>query len=277
LKRALVAYLDNAPHLVLQSKALVESLKYVKPDDTDLIIFGPEVALNKIPDHKFVIKIIQDQHKLGRKYGYINSIACLCGPGSQILNQYDYLLKTDLDVFITPAWNNFRPEEFTVGQGAYSNSQEIRENCKKIAEMFGFVHQGQHNIGSTFYGPASLVRNICRLATMLCEYLLLEEFWNNPGEWPEWFEGVSSMYATEIAINHLVPNLKLDTKLQLDGHSTSLGSVDDHPHIHCWHTNERFSKFEWEGGRYDSIDPQTLDLNVIRDYCTALALRAKLQ
>ena len=42
------------------------------------------------------------------------------------------------------------------------------------------------------------------------------------------------MYASEIALNHLIAGVE---KVHvLDGYSTSGASVDEVPHVHCWHT-----------------------------------------
>ena len=271
-RRALVCYLDESAELIKQGRALLESLIYIDAQDTDLILFGPPAALQQFPDYPLVTKISQERHFLAAEYGYINSIACLAGPGSKLLDHYGYLLKTDLDVFLTPAWNNFRPEQFTTGPGWYSHTDEVRANCRKIAAKFGLNHYGKHNLGSTFYGPPEKVRDVCRLATMLCEYLLTDEFATEHGSWPDWYREVATMYATEIAINHLVGEL-VTTSSQLDAYSTSSNSVTDYAHVHCWHTHGWFTKSEWEAGYYASVDISQLDMKIVRDYCMAMALR----
>ena len=66
------------------------------------------------------------------------------------------------------------------------------------------------------------------------------------GAWPKWWRGVTSLYAGEIAINHIY-----SSSLGHQHGSTAL----DHPahsqetiwnawHIHCFHNGEEFSKFE---------------------------------
>lgn len=274
--RAVVAYLDNNPAFIGQAKILLECLKYIQADDTDLVLFGPQEALEQVPNHSRVVKVIQPPHPLAggpTGYGYINSIWCLNGPGSDTLDRYEYLLKSDLDVFLTPAWNTFRPELFVVGQGFYSNSEEIRQKCKRIAEDLGLTHRGKHNLGSTLYGRTFEVRAVCKLATEVCEYLLQKEFIENPGAWPGWYRGVSSMYATEIALNHLIPCLAGPSP-KLDYYSTSTELVSQYPHIHCWHTEEMFSKFQWERGNYRDKSTANLDLGIVREYCLAMALRS---
>jgi len=269
--RAIACYLDNTPTLIKQAKALIQCIKYLNLTDTDLILFGPKAVFSNINPLNNVKTVVQDPHRLAGKYGYINSINCLNGPGSEILNNYHYVLKTDLDVFITEAWKTFKPDTFVVGQGFYSNSDDVRSRCVQLADNFGLTHRRKHNLGSSFYGPTETVKSVCKLATTLCEHLLEVDFKDSPGNWPEWFRGVSTMYATEVALNHLVPDLVGSSPL-LDFFSTSTESTIQYPHIHCWHTNELFSKFEWEKGSYQNRKLEDLDLSVIRDYCLAMAL-----
>ena len=65
------------------------------------------------------------------------------------------------------------------------------------------------------------------------------------------------MYANEIAVNHLVDEFIVDGN-KLDYGSGNIDSIDNHPHIHCWHINNRFSKFMFELGKYDNIDINSL-------------------
>ena len=55
---------------------------------------------------------------------------------------------------------------------------------------------------------------------------------------------VASMYWLWIAANHFVDQINIDTE-RLDYGSASSESIDNHPHIHCWHTNNMFSKFQF--------------------------------
>lgn len=272
-RRAIAAYVDDVPSLIGQTKCLFESLKHIQAEDTDLVAFGPAAALEKLPNHPQLVKVVQPPHRLAKEYGFINSIYCLNGPGSEVLDNYEYVLKSDVDTFLTPAWNQFHPTSFTCGQGLYSNSDRVRDNCRLLAQRFGLNHHGRHNLGSTLYGNTQKVRAVGALATTLCEHLLEVEFKADPGAWPDWYRGVSSMYATEVALNHLVAGLDGPNRM-LDYYSTSTDPVETAPHIHCWHTNEPFSKFIFEAGLYDHMDiPQ--DISQIRSYCLAMALRSK--
>ena len=110
------------------------------------------------------------------------------------------------------------------------------------------------------------------MTEMLLRYILAHEFALDEGAWPGWYRGVSLLYAGEIAVNHCAPDARRSDLL--DAHSTSPEPTSRFPHIHCWHTDEKFSKHFFMSGRYTSADTLGLDLDVIRDYCLAMSFRS---
>jgi hypothetical protein len=209
-----------------------------------------------------------------KDYPFVNSLACLVGKEADFLGGYDLILRSDADVFLTPGWNTFYPRHYSVGKGRFVNDRETKRNLKRIASRFGLTHRGIHNVGSTHYGPAPLVRDVCRLSVELSSHILTEEFAASDGKWPGWYRGVTSLYASEIAVNHLVRRFDV-LPGKLDFPSTSSRNPDRHPHVHCWHTRRTFSKFEFAEGRYDGVDPDSLNLKKTRDYCLYLSLKAR--
>ena len=110
----------------------------------------------------------------------------------------------------------------------------------------------------------------------ICHHLLQHEFVEALGEWPGWYGGVASMYASEIAANHLLgPGLSPGPLLDAD--SRSRAAVRKAPHVHCRHGDRMFSKHAFARGEYDAYleTPPRVDLTVVRDYCLAMALRAR--
>ena len=105
-----------------------------------------------------------------------NLIACLNGAGAERLDRYTHILRTDVDTFITPAWNDFHPTSFTVGNGAYSNDDEVRQRIRDIAVGYGLIHRGLTNVGSTWYGPTEAVRRAGAFAEMLTKHILTHYF-----------------------------------------------------------------------------------------------------
>ena len=263
---------DNR-HFIQQALALRHSWLHTGSPDTDLVMMGPPGVLARLPDD--VVKIEQrcaDEDPVWRGYGYVNSIACMNAAGSERLDRYTHVLRTDVDTFITPAWNNFYPAGFVTGHGAYSNDDDVRERLRALAARYGLNHHGLTNIGSTWYGPTDLVRRVCAFTELLTRHLIAQEFANDEGQWPGWYRGVSLLYAGEVAVNHCAPDVQR-TDL-LDAFSTSPEPTARFVHVHCWHTDEKFSKHAFMAGKYTLADAHDLDLSVVRDYCMAMSFRS---
>ena len=272
-RRAIVCFVDDKPHLVQQALALRHSWLHVRSPDTDLVMMGPGQALARLPDD--VVKIRQravDEDAAWHGYPYVNSIACLNGDGAEQLDRYTHLLRTDVDTFITPAWNDFRPDCFTCGDGGYSNDDDVRRRIREIASRYGLVHRGLTNVGSTWYGPTEVVRRAGAFAEMLTKHILAHYFATDEGRWPGWYRGVALLYAGEVAVNHCAPDAQKSTLL--DAGSTSQEPVSRYVHLHCWHTDDKFSKHAFMCGRYTAADASDLDLDVVRDYCMAMSFRS---
>jgi hypothetical protein len=275
MRRAVVIFVENQRDLMLQFGCLYTSLKYIQSKDTDLVVFGPQDALQMLPDDCIKIECppLSDPPEW-INYRFINSLSCLVSDHSDFLNQYDYLLRTDADTVLTPAWNSFYPDQYTTGQGWYVNHPDVSTNITRVARALGLKHRGIHNIGSTHYGPPEMVREVCRLAVSVTHHILTEEFKDHHGQWPGWFRGVSSLYGAEIAVNHLVETLNPDRQ-KLDAFCTSQESIQKYPHIHFWHTFDMFSKFHFSAGHYDHFRIEHIDTDPIRNYCLYIALKSR--
>ena len=272
-RRAIVCFVPDKPHLIQQALGLRQSWLYAQSPDTDLVMMGPARALARLPDD--VVKIEQrdvEHDAEWRGYRYANSITCMNGAGAERLDEYTHVLRTDVDTFITPAWNDFHPTGFTVGIGGYASEEEVRQRLRDIAAQYGLVHRGLTNVGSTWYGPTDVVRRACAFAEMLMKHILTHYFADDDGEWPGWYRWVTSMYAGEIAVNHCAPDAQPSELL--DAGSASTEPTSRYAHIHCWHTDEKFSKFAFQHGRYTLEDARDLDLSIVRDYCMAMAFRS---
>jgi hypothetical protein len=269
-RRAIVCFVEDNRHLIQQMLALRRSWRYVNSDDTDLVVMGPSDVLAHLPDD--LVKIEQRptaDDPVWRDYRYVNSIACMNSLGAERLDRYTHLLRTDVDTFVTPSWNQFHPAEFTFGEGAYSNDDDVRQRIRAIAAQYGLVHRGFTNVGSTWYGPTDVVRRACAFSEMLTRHLLEHYFASQEGVWPGWYRGVALLYAGEIAVNHCAPEAQRSDLLE--GSSASRESILRYAHLHCWHTDEKFSKHWFMSGRYTRVDAQDLDLSIVRDYCMSLS------
>ncbi len=274
MHRAIVVFVENKPNLLSELNILLTSLNHISCLDTDLVVFGPKQALDKVtgPCIKIECRVPSAAPKW-KQYHYINSIACINNQTSHYLDNYTHILRCDADTFLTPAWHNFTPDNYTTGKGAYVNDDYTKDKLISISNHLGLRHQGIFNIGSTHYGTSKQVKEVCLLTTEVTEYILKTEFLSDEGKWPGWFRGVTLLYASDIAVNHLINNPSMSHNL-LDFDSTSSDSVIDHPHIHCWHTHSLFSKFAFNDGKYNNINKDTLDINIVHDYCLYIALKS---
>lgn len=286
-RRCIISFIDNKNNLILEMYYLYESFLETKLyENTDLILCGPKAISDLIPKHDSVIYLETEsitenckdsKYKVFENYHFINSISCICLNKDFLINKkYEYMLKTDSDVFLTPNFKNFFPNitEVYVGEGQYSN-EKVKNKIKEIANREGFRYQDITNVGATWYGSTKLLIDIAEITMQATKMILEKDFIDSEGEWPNFFKGVSSMYGSEIAINHLVDKDKIIKTPKFDGHSDSsdLWLNTGVYHIHCWHTDNLYSKFKNIHGHYVNYDRNKLDYNKISDYCILLSLR----
>ena len=257
-RRAIVCFVEEHRHLIQQVLALRLSWRYAQSPDTDLVVMGPEEVLARLPAD--LIKIPQRpaaDDPVWQDYRYINAITSLNAAGAEQLDRYSHILRTDVDCFMTPAWNQFYPTAFTFGTGGYANDEEVRQRLRDIAADYGLVHRGITNVGATWYGPTVVVRRACAVSEMLAKHILTHYFTSEEeGQWPGWYRGVTSMYSGDIAVNHCARDAQRSELL--DAASDSAEAITRYPHIHCWATEQTFSKH----------------MTIIPEYCLALSLQS---
>jgi hypothetical protein len=86
-----------------------------------------------------------------KTYRYIDSVNIIA-EGYPIYSYYDFILKTDLDVFLTKQFANYIPNIWNtlfVGRGGYSTEFNTRR-LERIARDMGWKYQNLTNIGSTW-------------------------------------------------------------------------------------------------------------------------------
>ena len=251
-KRAIVSYVEDKSFLIIEAHNLYKScLESKLKDNTDLIFCAPKNMWDKLPkDESFVIyldtnsisencELKKDKYceLLWQGYHFVNSISCLV-KNKEYLSKYKYILKTDCDVFITENFKEFFPDIFHVGTGGYNNDDDIKKRLKHIAKKLGYRHQGKFNIGATWYGNGELIIKCSEITLKILKNILGNNFKNDEGKWPGCFRGVASMYASEIAVNHVVDNFIISNKFDGRSESISLWKDDNVYHIHCWHTDD---------------------------------------
>ncbi|CAF2908976.1 unnamed protein product [Rotaria sp. Silwood2] len=139
--------------------------------------------------------------------------------------------------------------------GAVGHGEDFtHDRLRKIAKKLGYNHSGIHSLCSTWLvNPHDSVK-IANLTTIIGRHFLKHEFGRKVsgiqdlpdiGTWPKWWRDVTSLYAGEIAINHIYSSTlgHQHESNAIDHPSFSTDSVWDAWHIHCLHNDEYFSKF----------------------------------
>jgi hypothetical protein len=284
--RCIITFVENKKNLLIDILNMYESFKESKIyENTDLIICAPKSVWYLLPKTDPNVIIIEtnsisdsnSHDKTFLNYHYVNSISCITLNQDWLLkSNYEYILKTDCDVFLTNNFIDFFPDKhlFYTGRGAYSNSDNIRNKIKTIAKRNGYRYQDNQNIGATWYGNKNDIINVAKLTIEALADLLKNDF-PTEGQWPDWYKGVSSMYASELAVNHLIDKNNIIISDKFDSSSTDNRNWKDTGvyHIHCWHTDDLYSKFKNINKTYIDIDSEKLDINKTNEYCLILSLR----
>jgi hypothetical protein len=243
---------------------------------SDLVAFCAPGVRAKLPADKGVTYVecppASSADKNWDHYKFINSVYYLTTPqAAEALKDYEYVLRTDNDVFLTKNFKGLEPRLPMFGVGGYVRSREVSEKLMQVAERLKLNYCYIHNVGSTIFYRKDSVLRFSQHQFNLCHWLFYEEFAKNPGVWPGWCRGVITMYAGELAANDL-----FDYGITLGGFDCmsmsddKIGSTDYH--IHAFHTDQYFSKLAWREGKYKDMDPDKLDLTKINDYCLSIAL-----
>lgn len=273
----IVVYVDNNRNCLEEFTWLCKSWIYSKLDkDSDIVAVCHPDAIDKI--HKIEgVKIISSipaclKFSQWNNYPYINSVINLCEDVVAFAcMEYEFVLKTDCDTFVTNKLSEFKPSGLCFGFGAYAYDAHVRT---RLVECFSRwtngIHLGIHNVGATVMGDSRSVIEYLQCQHEFAERLISEEFKDYIGQWPGWNKGLVSMYAGELALNSIAPQR---CSLGLFDHfcnsSRALGS--DVLHIHAWHTDGYWSKHKYRDGAYHLIEQQEIDISTIGGYCHWLA------
>ncbi|KHJ40854.1 hypothetical protein D918_09063 [Trichuris suis] len=236
-------------------------------------------------------------------YTYIDTYSFLnCPLFRELTHIYDYFIRSDLDVFLSPTLLTYRPtKSFITGKGGYC-VDFTRTHLEEVARRLGYRHRGIHNLGSTWFGKAELLANLSAYAVTLTMKLYDTEFdpktrpeiatfmtYSPNGQWAQWWRPTSSLYAQEIVLNHYLEDLSAETIRGdlLDVESCRSSVITNHLHVHTWHTRCQFDKFEFlnqiaqgqlQNGvllvkvKYAKHTP--VNNMSVRDYCTHIAQHA---
>ncbi|CAF1496172.1 unnamed protein product, partial [Rotaria sordida] len=273
---------NNFQHAFDDAKNVMKSYK----DMNDSFIGVPLVTDTETFDTKRSESLYENL----RSYGYTDSINVIY-EGYWTFKMYDFILRTDIDVFIYRHFATYIPSNctFIIGPGKYATNFNKRK-LRRIANDMGFAHANISDMGSTWYGSpydAYLVANQT-LHSML--WLAQYEFAMPEREyklgmlmWPQWHYGVLLLYGQHLALNHLVAinQIRILIGQHLLDQSTTDNTVEyitqgTRLNLHCWHTDERFSKFAFKDGEYNRTElKQYKDDKSAQAYAMRMALESK--
>ena len=272
----ILMYIDDHPTMLEDFSWIYKSWIYSGNwRSSDLVAVCNPKAMDKLPgDDPGIVKIpfepVAVDGSIWQGYPFINSIACLSGPHTDHLQErYKWLLRTDADVFLTQHLCGLRPNMPVHGNGQYLyTTQEAWDKMLDFCQRHGFEHHRVFGCGHSLLALSGHVLFFVREQTRVAE-LVLRDFGSNPGQWPGWFRGVTTMYAAEIVANHHYAAFLEHGKTQiLDVPSYSVGAIDQMTfHIHGIHTDDYFSKHHYRAGKYAHMDLQALDRTKINQYC----------
>jgi hypothetical protein len=187
---------------------------------------------------------------------------------------YDYVIKTDTDVILTPNLNNFSfDEKIYVGLGHYSVNQESITALKQAAIDFGYPQYSRiADMHSTIIAKTSTMMDVMKLSDELCRKMYYEL--PEDGEWGTaklWRgplggnSGVCSMYAAEIILSSVYPKEQVVVTDSIDAGSDWEKPWSEVYHYHCYHHDFIYSKFQSRYGSYRDLDYALGDSSA--EYC----------
>ena len=242
------------------------------------------IVIAHVPLKNRKTRLGEPQPPLVEYANYIDSMLVLAEFPTR--SAYDFLLRSDLDTFVTPGFSNWTlPSDvaIAVGSGGYGSENANRHLSWTMVEKLGLKDEGLKGLGSTWYGRSSVMIAAAKLtvATMnwlhTQEFSEYEQFHSGTDGWPFWHWPVLLLYGGHIALNQ-VPLKQIvkstDGVMELDkgtGGTTPMTAATKH--LHCYHGEEFFSKFKFYAGQYKDMDiSQYSAMESTQSYAAVLAI-----
>ena len=196
---------------------------------------------------------------------------------------YDFLLRSDMDVFLTPLFAKWLPRhcnDFYVGRGAYSHTFN-QKRLGRVARELGLKNANEMNLGSTWISTPHQFRLVSYFTLLGMAYLSQEEFSQAEKQgkigtlmWPEWHFGVCLLYGQHLALNHLIGEnaINLEPLRNLIDFSTANeDSIYSKLHLHVYHNSAMFSKFEFKKGKYSNVTVSDEQAKMVKYFAVKIA------
>lgn len=216
---------------------------------------------------------------------------CFYWENQEKFQQFDFVIKTDTDVFFTP-WINqysFSSETVYVGLGHYDHGQDTERDITQMARKYGYSNFKRiSDMHSTIASSPQNMYKIMKLSDSLTKKL----YYGLPdkGEWGKSIfrgdrgetpgsgnnSGICTMYAAEIVITSLFNKKNIVVTDAIDAFTPDRKSVAEAIHIHQYHHDVIYSKHQAMYGHYsnfriigemDTIPEFCLHMHVSRREC----------
>ena len=221
-------------------------------------------------------------------YGYVDSIL-MAFDGYEYLNSagYDFLIRSDLDVFLTPLFSVWLPKhcnDFYVDHFKYSDAFNSRR-LENVASYLKLNYSNITDFGTTWISTAHQLRLVGYLTLFGMVYLSNEEFSEAERQMkpidkllPYWHYSVVHLYGQNLAFNHLISSqrmymIKLNDYIELSSYRND--SIYSRTHIHVSQDLPLFSKYSFTAGKYDNIKISRIDNKKIKNFALKMYLDVK--
>lgn len=238
----------------------------------DLVVYYNPSGEKRLADFEGIKPIAMQPIRSADKYMFLNSHYFCLPPWDSFIVDYEYLIKTDCDVFLTHNLKGYNPgDRFHYGLAGYYGYDEAHELVSWIANFLlkdprmklssgsPCKHRFMTNVGASFFGKSDWVINTTAQQALLTEKLLEVFSESNLVDakslqrvlGPGLCMGISSMIAGELVVNTTMGSMhvqpwSLDSKCW---ETTELSS--NVIHIHAWHSTQKFSKHAFFRGEYE--------------------------
>jgi len=275
-KKAIAVFVDNSKKMLTEFSWLWKTWKHHKlNDEYDLIVYHHPNIEQDLQIFDGIYTVAMKPIRMGNEYKFLNSHYFCLDEWSEPLKKYEYLFKTDCDVFLTHNLKGYTPSKIHIGQGGFYNSEDEKkiEFIKKISSDFNLKYRHMSNIGASFFGKTNQVLGLVKNQIVVTEHILNNFFKEGDEDKESGFhKGVSSMIAGEVVLNGLCiqQHVNLYTIDSKCWENTEIGS--DVLHIHAWHSSQKWSKHAFFNGEYNDWVVNEEDKNKnAANYCQYFA------
>jgi len=212
----------------------------------------------------------------------------------ELLNNYQYIFKTEHASFFTRELAYFEPDAETIHFGRqlvhfHPSTATAIESVRLELDLNRKEGDTRINFGFSMFGEVDALSSVAEMTAEVAAHMLENEFTRDEIRtqegFPQWTVAHVQHYATEVAAHHLGMPFSVDARF--DAPSDTAALVDNIFHIHprlATSTGEtakaRFSRADFVTMTVPHMGPElqevldSLDSSIVRDFCMITGARA---